>query len=317
MISLVFPGQGSQSVGMGKDFYESYLEARQTFEEADDSLKINLTRLIFDGPEEELKKTEFTQPAILTTSIAIYRVLKKEFGNQLTFQMVAGHSLGEYTANVVAESLSFASAVKLVNIRGKLMQEAVPVGVGTMAAVMGVAFDVVEDVCKQVEEQTKKVCEPANYNSPVQVVISGHVEAVRKATEILKEKGAKKIVELKVSAPFHCRLLRPVAEKFKPYIEEAGFVDAKCWIIPNYNVVPVKDAEQIKDVLYHQIYNPVRWSQSVVYMCENKKADLFIEIGPGKVLTGLIRKTVKGVKTLNVSKLSDLKSVEDLLAGSS
>ena len=277
-IAFVFPGQGAQSVGMGRGFAESLLE------EANSVLGYSLSKLCFEGPEEELKKTENTQPAILAVSVAAYELLKKK---GIKPDVMAGHSLGEYSALVSAEALSFRDALKLVHLRGKYMQEAVPQGKGAMAAVLNLEEEKVEGCCKKAE--SKGVVSPANFNSPVQVVISGEKEAVAEASKLCKEAGAKRVVPLKVSAPFHCSLMQKAADKLKVQLDAVSISDAKIKVIANINAQEEVSASQIKQNLVSQVTGAVLWVDSVRKMI-SYGVKTFIEVGPGKVLCGLIKK---------------------------
>lgn len=294
--SFVFPGQGSQEVGMGRSLYDEYDSARAVFDSADKALGFRLSEFIFEGPEEKLQETEFTQPAILTTSIAVYSVLAEITGRTiLKPSFMAGHSLGEYTALVASGALSLEDGVKLVHLRGRLMQEAVPIGEGTMAAILGLNAEEIDRVCKQVSGV--KGCQAANYNSPGQTVISGHVEAVSDAVELSKEMGARKAVLLKVSAPFHSSLMFPVAEKLEKAASECDWKKPYVPVVVNYSGKPVTEISDIISALKEQTYNPVLWSASVDYMV-NAGSTTFFELGPGKVLSGLIRKCVKGTAVM-------------------
>ncbi len=305
MIAVVFPGQGSQYVGMGKDFYDNFEVVRSLFEEASDTLKLDMRKLIFESSEEELRLTENAQPAILTVSYALYSVIKDRFDSVAFF---AGHSLGEYTACVAGGVMSFSNAVYAVRMRGRFMQEAVPVGEGKMVAVMGLSTDVVEALCKE----AGGVVEPANYNSPDQIVVSGRSEDVDRFVEIAKSKGAKRLIPLNVSAPFHCSLMKPVADRLKPILYEIDFRDPLCPIVSNVTASSVSSGELERDLLVEQIYKGVKWYQSVNYMRE-RGVDTFIEVGPSKVLTGLIKRTVKDARTINLEKVEDIDKLEEVL----
>ena len=293
--ALCFPGQGAQEVGMGKALYESFPSAKDVFDEADDALSMKLTGVIFEGPEEELRRTAITQPAIMTTSIAAMRVLEKEMGVSLKPSCGAGHSLGEYTALVAAKVLRFRDAVDLVHKRGAWMQEAVPEGVGAMAALMGLDAEDVVSVCASVAPNME--CQAANFNSPGQVVISGLAEFVEKAVAAAKEKGAKKAVPLNVSAPFHSRLMTPVAEKLKERFDAYKWGDAEWPIVCNATAAAESSAGSLRKVLFEQTYSPVRWADSVVKMADGG-VETFLELGPGEVLSGLIKRCRKGLTVL-------------------
>lgn len=303
MTAFVFPGQGSQYAGMGKDLAENFPQARHAFEEANDALGMDLAKLCFDGPEEDLKLTANTQPAIVTTSIAALRVMQEEAG--LVPDYVAGHSLGEYAALVCAGALSFEDAVRTVRQRGNFMQDAVPVGVGTMAAIIGLDAQVVDEVCDEVAQQ--EVVAPANYNSPGQIVIAGHIAAVERAMALAKERGAKRALPLPVSAPFHCRLMEPAARQLEAVLGEVSVSDLTCPVISNVEAIPNRKADAVRDLLVKQVYSPVRWEESVRTMTA-QGVDRFIEIGPGKVLSGLIKRIARGSKIQNIGTVDDLKS---------
>ncbi|MGB9236001.1 MAG: ACP S-malonyltransferase [Terriglobales bacterium] len=282
-IAFLFPGQGSQCVGMGKELAANYAVARQTFEEADEALGYKLSELCFEGPEEKLKLTEITQPAILTASVAVLRVLKEK---GLDPDYVAGHSLGEYSAHVAAGTLTFADAVRTVRNRGQFMQEAVPVGAGAMAAILGMALERVNEIAQ--EAARGEVCEAANINSREQVVISGHAGAVTRAIRLATERGAKKAVSLPVSAPFHCALMQPAQDRLGAELRALTFQDPSCPVICNVDASPVSSAEAARDALIRQVTGAVRWDESVRRLIELGTA-LFVEVGPGKVLWGLMR----------------------------
>lgn len=308
--AVVFPGQGAQEVGMGKSLYENFNAAKAVFNCADDALGFNLSNLIFQGPEEELKKTAYTQPAILTMSIAVFKTLTIDLGLDISPEYMAGHSLGEYTALVASGALSLEEGVRLVHLRGKLMQEAVPLGEGTMAAILGLPSEKVIAICK--EASGDRSCQAANFNSPAQTVISGHTEAVEKAVEIAKSNGARRAVILKVSAPFHSYLLKPVAPKLRKAAEECTWYRPVCPVVANYSARSVESREEIINALSEQTYMPVLWADSVSFMGENG-INSFLEVGPGKVLSGLIKKTIKGSRVLSVADPVSLDSVADFL----
>ncbi|HEX7424395.1 MAG TPA: ACP S-malonyltransferase [Terriglobales bacterium] len=282
-IVFLFPGQGSQAVGMGKELADNYPVARRTFEEADEALGYKLSQLCFEGPEEKLKLTEITQPAILTASVAAWRVLQEK---GLKPDFVAGHSLGEYSAHVAAGTLAFADAVRTVRNRGKYMQEAVPVGQGAMAAVIGVALDKVNEILD--EAARGEVCQAANINSPEQIVISGHAGAVYRAIKLATARGAKKAVSLPVSAPFHCSLMQPAQDRLAADLSALSFQNPSCPVVCNVDAAVITSAEASRKALIRQVTGAVRWEPSVRLLI-NKGASLFIEVGPGKVLWGLMR----------------------------
>jgi [acyl-carrier-protein] S-malonyltransferase len=298
--AFIFPGQGAQYVGMGKEIASEYKSSARVFEEASDALGFDIGKMIFEGDEETLKITENTQPTILTTSYAnlapiLERGIKPDY--------VAGLSLGEYNAHVVSESISFTDTVKLVKKRGKYMQEAVPAGVGTMAAIMGLADEQVIEVCK--EASVFGIVEPANFNCPGQIVIAGAVVAIEKAMEIAKQKGAKRAMPLAVSAPFHCSMLKPAGEMLREALSEIVINDMKIPVITNVTADIVGSVAEVKDFLIRQVSNPVRWEGSIRRLID-LGVDTFVEIGPGKVLTGFVKKVSKDVKTYNIEDLSSL-----------
>lgn len=308
-IAFLFPGQGSQAVGMGKDLYEKYPVARQTFEEADAALGYKLSQLCFDGPEDQLRLTEITQPAILTVSVAAFRVLAEK-GIKPAF--VAGHSLGEYSANVAAETLSFGDAVRTVRNRGRYMQEAVPVGVGAMAAILGMNLEQVTAVCRDAAQG--EVCEPANINSPEQVVISGNTAAVERATKLADERGAKRAKLLPVSAPFHCALMKPAQDRLAIDLKALAFHSPTAAIACNVDATLVRDGESSRDALIRQVTGAVKWQQ-LMQLLIAQGVQTFIEVGPGKVLTGLLRQIDRSKTGLNVGDDASLsKTTEQLSA---
>jgi len=297
-IAYIFPGQGSQAIGMGKELYDNFPEAKQVFEEADEALGFSLSNLCFSGDETELQLTANTQPAILTTSIAAFRVIEKEGLPQPQF--VAGHSLGEYSALVAAGSLGLAEAVKLVRARGTYMQEAVPPGVGAMAAVIGSDMETIEKACKDAAQE--QICSAANINSATQVVIAGNAEAVDRAIELLKERGARKTIKLNVSAPFHCALMLPAQEKLAKDLAEIKFADLRFPLIENVSAEINVKGERVSRALEQQVSAPVKWFQSVEKLI-GKGVENFVEVGAGKVLSGLIRQINREVKCMNVGDL--------------
>jgi len=305
MIAFVFPGQGSQTIGMGLEFYNEFPIARQTFEEASDTLKFDLAKLCFEGDLEELSLTANAQPALLTTSIAALRVLEQE--TDLSPSFVAGHSLGEYSAIVSSGALNFKDAVHTVRKRGEFMQSAVPVGIGSMAAVMGLSKEQIMKICEE-NSNDENVVSPANFNSPQQIVISGHKAAVEKVSLLLKEEGAKRVVPLTVSAPFHCSLMNKAAEELKEVLDSINKSEINVPVVSNVDAESNSDHNAITDLLFRQVVMPVRWSESVEYM-KNQNINRFIEIGPGNVLTGLIRRTVNDVELNNLENLDHLNHI--------
>ncbi len=312
MLALLFPGQASQSVGMGRDVFESSRSARETFEAADDVLQLKLSKLCFEGPEEELRRTEIQQPAILTTSIALWRALEERVG-PLQPAYVGGHSLGEYSALVAASALDFEDAVRTVNLRGRLMQEAVAEGRGAMAAVMGVDPGVVAEACRRAAEETGLVVTPANYNSAQQTVVAGDAVAVEIACNRARELGAKKTVPLPVSAPFHCALMEPAAQKLEGELAKLRFRKAVPPIVTNVEAEPNAEPERMAGLLRAQVTAPVRFTEMVLRM-RSLGVNRFLEVGPGRVLSGLIARIERRAARANFSELSELEEVRTLLA---
>jgi [acyl-carrier-protein] S-malonyltransferase len=295
---------------MGRALYESFPSAKDVFDEADDALSLKITQTIFEGPDEELKRTAITQPAIMTVSVAALRALETEMGVKTAPAFGAGHSLGEYTALVASGVLSFRDAVELVHRRGAWMQEAAPEGVGAMAAIIGLEADDVVAACASVSPQME--CQAANFNAPSQVVISGQAEFVEKAIVAAKEKGAKKVVMLNVSAPFHSRLMMPAAEKLRARFAEYEWKDPRWPIICNVSAAPLTSAETIRKALFEQTYSPVRWADSVVRMAD-EGVDVFLELGPGEVLSGLNRRCRKGLRVMAAGTPGELEQMAEVL----
>lgn len=302
MIAFLFPGQGSQHAGMGKDLAENFPVARQVFEEANDALGVDLASLCFNGPEEDLKLTANTQPAILTTSIAALRVLETETG--IAPNCAAGHSLGEYSALVCAGALNFADAVRIVRQRGTFMQEAVPVGTGAMAAILGLDKETLERVCQ--DAALGQVVSPANFNSAGQVVIAGNTEAVDRAMNLAKEHGAKRALPLPVSAPFHCSLMVPAGERLADVLAGIKVGDMSVPVITNVEATPNQDASRVCQLLVDQVSAPVLWEDTIACMIK-LDVERYIEIGPGKVLAGLVKRMAKDSTIQNVQNVSDIR----------
>lgn len=305
-IAYIFPGQGSQAVGMGKDLFDNFAAAREVFEAADDALGFSLSEMCFSGDEADLQLTANTQPAILTASIAAYTAARAEGLPEP--DMVAGHSLGEYSALVAAGVLDFADAVQTVRKRGTYMQEAVPVGVGAMAAILGLDVPTVEAGCAEAAQE--QVCSPANINSPSQIVIAGNSNAVDRACEILKERGAKRAIRLNVSAPFHCALMMPAQERLADDLAELEYGEFMFPVFHNVDAAANTDAAAVCDRLTQQVSSPVRWLQAVENMSAAGAVN-FIEIGPGKVLTGLVRQINKEVVYSNIEDSTSLRNTID------
>lgn len=301
-IAFLFPGQGSQYVGMGRDFFEKNPLTKELYQKANDILGYDIASLSFSGPEEELRLTKNTQPAILIHSIAAAEILKER---GILPAMAAGHSLGEYSALVSAGAISFEDGVLMVHKRGTFMQEAVPPGKGTMAAIIGLDGKKVEELCRKVS--SKKVVGPANFNSSNQIVIAGEREGVEEAVEIAKQDGALKAVLLPVSGPFHSSLMKPAAEKLKVELDKIEVKDPSFPVIPNVTAEKISSKDRIKDLLVEQVYHPVQWEKSVLRLIE-EGIDTFIEAGPGKVLTGLLKRISKGAKGFNVEDTNSLEN---------
>ena len=307
MSALLFPGQGSQVVGMGSDLYKNFELVKKIFKQADEKLNYPISKLILEGPEEKLQLTENTQPAILTVSYSIFNVLKEEFNyNFDIFKYFAGHSLGEYSALVCSNSISFNDALYLLHERGKAMQDAVPFGKGCMIAVLGVKSDEIEKLLKLKKEE-KGICEIANDNADGQVIVSGNTESIESFKALLKEKKIKTI-PLKVSAPFHCSLMKPAAQIMEDKIKNTKFNKPSFKIVNNVTADPEDDPNTIKKLLIDQIFSTVRWRESIIKMSQNGVKN-FIEIGPGKALTGMVKRTVKEVNCFSINSIIDIKNL--------
>jgi [acyl-carrier-protein] S-malonyltransferase len=307
-LAFIFPGQNSQYAGMGRDLAEKFPVARRTFEEADEALDFSLSKLCFEGPEDQLKLTEFQQPAICTVSVAALRVLAEK---GVTPTWVAGHSLGEYAANVAAGSLDFADAVRTVRLRGRFMQEAVPAGQGAMAAVLGLSSEETAHACEEAATETKKIVSAANFNSPEQTVISGAAPAVERAAELCKAKGAKRVVMLQVSAPFHCALMQPAQDRLAELLHGLLFSTPRMSVAVNVDAALVREPDQLREALIRQVTGPVRWVDSMRALISRTPA-FFVEVGPGKVLGGLMRQIDRGQSCVNCE---DEVSLERVLQG--
>jgi [acyl-carrier-protein] S-malonyltransferase len=299
-IAFLFPGQGSQATGMGKELAALYPVARQTFQEADDALGFSLSQLCFEGPDDQLKMTEITQPTILTMSTAVSRVLKEK---GIVPQYVAGHSLGEYSAHVAAGTLGFADAVRTVRKRGQYMQEAVPAGEGAMAAILGMPIGQLQQICEEAAQG--EIVSPANINSPDQTVISGNTKAVERAAELAKQRGAKRAIMLQVSAPFHCALMEPAQDRLSPDLAALNLRDPQVPVIANIDSEPKTTAIASRDALLRQVTGAVQWSPSMQKLIQ-LGVKLFVEAGPGKVLSGLLRQIDRAQSCINVEDEASL-----------
>ncbi len=307
-LAYIFPGQGSQYVGMGRDLSDNYPAARTVFEEADDALGFAVSKMCFSGTPEELQLTENTQPAILTVSIAAHRSMMTEGFSSPDF--VAGHSLGEYSALVASGGLTLADAVRIVRARGKYMQEASPVGSGAMAAILGADLADVMNACG--EAQQGQVCSPANINSPAQVVIAGDAVAVERAMALLKERGAKRTIKLNVSAPFHCALMMPAQELLDADLKTVDFKDLDTELVTNVDAAAITSGDKARDALVRQVCAPVRWRESIELLIQNG-VQKFVEVGPGKVLSGLVRQINREVACFNVEDSASLAATKSSL----
>ncbi len=307
-MAFIFPGQASQYAGMGKELAEKYPEARAVFDEADKALGFSISQMCFAGSEEDLKQTANTQPAILTCSVAVQRVLAAK---GVTPDFVAGHSLGEYSALVAAGALEFSDAVQLVRKRGTYMQEAVPAGQGAMAAIMGLSPAVVTDACRRAAESD--VCSPANLNSPEQTVISGHAGAVKRAVEMASQQGAKRAVILAVSAPFHCALMMPAQERLDKDLRKIEFSNLEVPLVTNVDADTIAKGDEAREALIRQVTMPVRWEDSMRLLID-EGVNIFVEVGPGRVLVGLLRQIERSVAALNVEDEKTLSTTMDKIA---
>ena len=311
MNALLFPGQGSQIVGMGAEFYSKFQLVKDIFKTTDEKLNFPLSKLILEGPEKELQLTKNTQPSILTVSYSIFKVMKEEFNfNFNKTKFFAGHSLGEYSALVCSESLNFEDALYLLHERGKAMQEAVPIGEGSMIAVLGMKIEDIKDILKT-KDQEEGVCEIANDNAEGQVILSGNKKKVENIQIYLREKKIKSI-PLKVSAPFHCSLMSNAAKTMEEKIVKTAFKKPLFKIVNNVNATPENDQEKIKKLLIEQISSAVRWRESIIKMSEEGVKN-FIEIGPGKALTGMVKRTQKNVNCFSINSIDDIKNLKDEL----
>jgi [acyl-carrier-protein] S-malonyltransferase len=314
MLAFIFPGQGAQKVGMGQSLAERFAVCRDTFREADEALGYSLSTLCFEGPEDQLLLTENAQPAILATSVAAWRAAHSE-GVRAAF--AAGHSLGEYSAHVAAGTLSFADALRTVRRRGRYMQEAVPVGEGAMSAILGLDVQPIMEACSEASRELGgRVVTPANLNAPGQVVIAGHADAVARAGEIAKARGAKRVIPLAVSAPFHCPLMKPAQDRLTPELRALSVNDPVIPVVANVDATPKRTAASAIDALIHQVSSPVQW-EAVVRRLIADGADQFLELGPGTVLSGLVKKIDRSVAVTNIEGADGLAAAQTLLRAES
>ena len=308
MGALLFPGQGSQIVGMGSEFFNNFEKVKKIFNEADQKLNFPISKIILNGPEDKLQLTQNTQPAILTVSYSIFKILKEEFNFDLNqIKYFAGHSLGEYSALVCSGSLDFLDALYLLHERGKAMQEAVPLGKGAMIAVLGINIDEVKELVLKFQKDNSGICEIANDNAEGQVIISGDSDSIKKFQLFIREKNIKS-VPLKVSAPFHCSLMKSAAKSMSEKIKNITFTDPKFNIVSNVKALPETDAQNIKNLLIDQIFKTVKWRESVIYISK-KGVSNFIEIGPGKVLSGMVKRTLTNAKSFSINSIADIKNL--------
>jgi [acyl-carrier-protein] S-malonyltransferase len=313
VLALLFPGQGSQEIGMGRDVFEASAAARAVFQAADDALGMGLSKLCFEGPEDDLVRTENQQPAIVTTSIALLRALEER--GEVRPAFLAGHSLGEYSALVASGALGFEDAVRTVHARGRFMQEAVPEGRGAMAAVLGAAPGEVEDACTWARAHTKRVVAPANFNSPIQTVIAGDAVAVETACTRARQEGAKRTIPLAVSAPFHCELMSPAADKLALELARVRFSDTETPVVTNVEATANTTGSRIPELMERQVTAPVRFTEMVAFLVA-QGVDHVLEIGPGRVLTGLVARCARRVKRANLCGEGDLDDAAEFVGAS-
>ena len=313
--AFIFPGQGSQKVGMGKDLYDNFPVAKEVFQEVDDALSINLSRIIFEGEEEELKLTINTQPALMTVSFAIVRVIEEFIGKNISEvgKFTAGHSLGEYSALVSARSIKLKDAAIILRLRGEFMQNAVPLNIGAMAALIGVDTNIVEEIRSKYVEKDE-IIDIGNDNAPGQFVISGHNSIVDKVIANHKAFGIKRAIKLPVSAPFHCRLMEKARENMESYIQDLDLLSPKLILVNNVGATPLTEINKIKDSLVEQITNTVRWRESIYNMCD-LGVDNFIEIGAGNVLSGLVKRINKTVNSISIQNIENIENYINILEG--